>query len=183
MGCSSIPKLGFCIGSSNIPKLGFQRGCSSARSRWCDMQCGSWPKWRRLSTLCRWLVCSRVVCRQCGDGSRFAMNRCRCLRWARRHRDAVRWQWQKTQGGACIFLLVQQWRCAVRHGVWLFFAATRSYDYWTKWCLSFEESKTLWRMLKGCACCCWVVLDRIWGSLSFVIHPWSNPNHRHSQSF
>jgi len=54
---------------------------------------------------------------------------------------------------------------------------------WTKWCSSFEESKTLWRMLKGCAFCCWVVLDRIWGSLSFVLHPWSNPKHRHSQSF
>ena len=33
------------------------------------------------------------------------------------------------------------------------------------------------------ACCCWVVLVRIWGSLSFVIHSRLNPKHRHSQSF
>jgi len=43
--------------------------------------------------------------------------------------------------------------------------------------------QTLWSMLKSCVCCCLVVLDRICGSLSFVIHPWSNPKHRHSQSF
>jgi len=42
---------------------------------------------------------------------------------------------------------------------------------WTKWCSSFEESKPFeWCGRLGCACCCWAVLVRIWGSLSFVIH-------------
>jgi len=55
---------------------------------------------------------------------------------------------------------------------------------WTKWCSSFEESKPFegcWRL--GCACCCWAVLVKIWGSLSFVIHSRLNPKHNHSQSF
>jgi len=57
-------------------------------------------------------------------------------------------------------------------------------DCWPKWCSSIEESKPFegcWRL--GCACCCWAVLVRIWGSLSFVIHSRLNPKHRHSQSF
>jgi len=58
------------------------------------------------------------------------------------------------------------------------------HNCWTKWCSSFEESKPFegcWRL--GCACCCWAVLVRIRGSLSFVIHSRLNPKHRHSQSF